>query len=221
MTLGNNYSLVSSGKITKFIYRLLSTLDLCMRFRLRPVNKFFQKYFGSDLKTIKVLELRCSNGINAFEISKVSKKAIINLSCSGVDLSYEAIDYANQMLYLFGNEKVNIHFFNEEEACFLERQENFTVDIIFLMDVIEYIKKSDKLLYLSKDYLKKNGLFVVSVPISLYLIFFGRKFHNIIGHLVDGYYLNQFNGLFNSIGCQRITDFFQMLNCSAELKLKF
>ncbi len=90
--------------------------------------------------------------------------------------------------------------------------------MILFIDIIEHIKNPQELINLSKNKLKNNGIFIVSVPTPLYPKIFGRKFHNKIGHLVEGYSITKIDELFNNCNCQRIiyqynTGIFSNIGC--------
>lgn len=205
MPIGDYYAIISKKPLGKFIYRLFGTLDLHTHIRLREVMHFFQDYLD-QFSNIKILELGCGSGVNAFEIYKIACKKHTHLNYTGVDLSFEEIKTANSFLQVFLNMKAEISFYQEDAINFLKRHKDLKerADIILMADIIEHIKDPQKLISFSAEYLKNNGFFVVSVPTPLYPKIFGRKFHNKIGHLRDGYSLDQLDELFHSVGCQRI-----------------
>jgi len=219
MPIGDYYSIISKRRIAKSIYKLLGTLDLHTHIRLKPIIAFLQKYFENSLNSqIRILEIGCGVGVNAFELCKMAEKLDIDLHYIGVDLSYKAISAANKVLLSFPSTKSEICFFHDDANRFLEKYKGSSFDLILLIDIIEHIKNPRKLLYLSKKFLNDNGLFIVSVPTPLYPKIFGRRFHNRIGHVVDGYSVSQLDSLFTDIGYQRImykynTDFFSNKGC--------
>jgi hypothetical protein len=73
------------------------------------------------------------------------------------------------------------------------------------MDILEHVAEPQKMLEVADCFLKENGFFAVSVPTPNYPKIFSRKFHNRIGHLVDGYSIQQLDRLFiGSLGFNRI-----------------
>jgi len=219
MSIGNYHFIISKKKVTKLMCRLLGTLDLHTHIRLKPVIVFFQKYFSNypDFQ-MRVLELGCGSGVNAFELYKIAKRVDVNLHYTGVDFSPREINVANIILRSFRNIKSKISFYQEDANKFLEKYEGPPFDIILLIDVIEHIENHQKLLYYSKTFLKDGGIFVVSVPTLLYPKIFGRNFASKIGHLVDGYSLLQIDELFKNLCCERImhkynTGLFSNIGC--------
>lgn len=205
MAIGNFYSVNYKNKAVRKIIQLLGTLDLHTHIRLKPLIKFFKNYFQAHSFTkIRILELGCGEGINAFEIYKLSQENNIYLDYTGIDCSHRAIKNANNTLSSFKNIKGKFYFRQEDAQDFLEKNSNLTFDIILLIDIIEHIKNPQILIKTSKNYLDKNGFFIVSTPTPLYPKIFGVKFHNKIGHLVDGFSITQLDKLFNEFKFYRV-----------------
>ena len=114
MSLGDYFHVVSKNKIGKFIYTLFGILDSHTHIRLKPVVKFFKEYFCNFNFTtpIKILELGCGSGVNAFEIYKLSNKKENEFKYIGIDLSSEAIKIVNLVLEYFQINKDKISFIN-------------------------------------------------------------------------------------------------------------
>ncbi len=70
--------------------------------------------------------------------------------------------------------------------------------------MIEHIQNPEELLANCISHLKHDAIVIVSVPTPLYPKFFGRKFHYSIGHLRDGYTIEELDELFNSCGFDRL-----------------
>ena len=219
MPIGSYYSTICKRRITRFIYSSLGTLDLHTHIRLKPVIAFLRKYLNENLHSqISILEIGCGSGINAFELYKISNELKINLNYIGIDKSYKAINKANRVLSSLSTAKSKICFFQDEANKAFEKFKKQSFDVILLIDVLEHIQDPQKLLDSYKAFLKDSGLFVVSVPTPLYPKIFGREFHNKIGHLIDGYLLNDLNKLFNNINCELIeykynTGLFSNIGC--------
>lgn len=216
MPIGDFYSINSNKKITKYIYKLFGTLDLHSHIRLKPVINFVSKYINdrADL-SIKILEVGCGSGVNAFE---VYKKTNTNFNYIGVDIDSQSINTANQILKSFQKIKAEICFYRKSAEKFLEEYNGYKFDIILLADIIEHIKNPQQLLSISEKFLENNGLFVISLPTPLYPKIFGKKFAAEIGHLVDGYSLSRLDELFKNINCKRIiykynTGLFSNIGC--------
>lgn len=220
MAIGSDFSIISNRKSIKTIYKLLGVLDLHTHIRLKPVIIFFQKYFYKHQKSqIRILELGCGSGINAFEVWKIAKKSNIDFYYVGVDFSFQGIDVANRILLSFqDNSNSKISFYQDDAKSFVEKYEGDYFDFILLADIIEHVENPKELLDYSKKILKDEGFFVVSVPTPLYPKIFGRSFHNQIGHLIDGYFVSQLDELFNYVKCRRVlfkynTGIFSNIGC--------
>jgi len=97
-------------------------------------------------------------------------------------------------------------------------QSNHTKAVSILIDCLEHIENTQKLLYFSKKLLKNDGLFVGSVPTQLYPKIFGHNFAAKVEHLVDSYSLMQLDKIFNNIDCRRLmykynTGYFSNIGC--------
>jgi SAM-dependent methyltransferase len=60
-------------------------------------------------------------------------------------------------------------------------------DAIFMVDVLEHVEDDAGAVLEARRNLKPGGLLFVSVPTPWYPVYFGRKFHELVGHLRDGY----------------------------------
>lgn len=196
MPIGDYYSLFSRNIVAKTSIRILGTLDLHTQIRLSPVIKFLSKYLDRmNFKDINILEIGCGSGVNAFEIYKIVLKKGIKLNYVGCDLSEHSINNAKIIVEKLQGD-TSMSFSNEDAFEFLNRWQGLSFDVILLIDVIEHVNNPDRLILLCEKYLKNAGIFVVSVPTPLYPKFFGVNFSTKIGHLVDGYSLQELDKLF-------------------------
>lgn len=207
MAIGDRYSVTSKTKIVKLVYGVLGTLDLHTHIRLKPIVGFLKRYLNNRPlnSRVRILELGCGRGLIAWELCKIIEKDNnTDLSYLGVDLSSEAIAMANAILDAMKCDvRGRISFLHDDADGFLRTYKGSMFDIILLVDIIEHVKNPQGMLVLTKKYLKKGGLFLISVPTPLYKRVFGEKFSNKVGHLVDGYTLSCLDKLFNSIGAER------------------
>ena len=205
MPIGDSYHLVARNKINKFLLKRLGMFDLHTHIRVGALIKFFEDCIRSRrYSEMKVLELGCGTGINAFELAKVSKKCHTKLKYTGVDINREGIKKANQVLRCH-KLTAKITFFNEDARVFLKNHEDLTINCILLMDIIEHIEDVRDALDLADRHLQKGGIYIVSTPTPLYPKVFGRKFHEKIGHVVDGYSLEALDRLFvKHLNCRRL-----------------
>ncbi len=205
MPIGDYYSIIAKNAISKLIYKFLGILDLHSHIRLKPVVKYLKRYLNENsLDYINIFEPGCGSGINGFESYKIAMEKGIRINYVGVDASFEAIYTANLLLKYLPIKNAEMSFFCSDAVSFLEKQRDFKFDIVLLIDIIEHVENPLNLLELCSKYLKKNGIFIVSVPTPLYPKFFGEEFAKNIGHLVDGYSVESLDDLFSKVGCVRL-----------------
>jgi len=66
-------------------------------------------------------------------------------------------------------------------------------DIILMVNVLEHIPEDEKVISLVYENLKKGDLFFISVPTPYYKEYFGENFHRQVGHVRDGYFIEDLN----------------------------
>jgi SAM-dependent methyltransferase len=208
MAIGDFYGTIARNRVSKLLCYFLGVPDFHTHLRIKPMLKFLKKYFyATKSATINILELGCGSGINGFEISKLAMRFGKKLNYVGVDLSEESIKIAREISKKFeGNTELKFSFYNSDANIFLQNYSDNDFDIILLIDFIEHIGSPEITLRLANKKLRADGLFLVSVPTPLYPKVFGRKFHEKIGHLVDGYTINLLDTLFESINCNRLSN---------------
>lgn len=148
--------------------------------RVAPLKRLFPTLtFGQHPP--KVLEVGCGSGMNLFELSTVA-----DFSGVGVDVDESVIRFANQARYKLRYDHLSFHCGDVGDY-----KPNSDVDCLLLMDILEHLRNPvDALGWLSR-YLKKGGYAVVSVPTPFYPRVFGPRFHCEVGHVVDGYWLEE------------------------------
>lgn len=181
------------NKFYKFIINHLGILDLHTQIRVKP----FLKFLRSNLELFKnkyVLEIGCGSGNNCFELNYYTntKETI------GIDIDGDLINFAIKQAQIL-NFGPHIKFYKKNFIEFLSSSSK-KYDVVILYDVIEHIENPKKLLELVKNILSQNGIIIVSVPTYNYKKVFGRRFHNSIGHLKDGYNFDEISKLFSEFG---------------------
>jgi len=206
MAMGDFYGEIVKNKVVKFLYSFLGVPDFHTHLRIKPMLKFLEKHFyKTESPILTILKLGCGTGINGFEIGKIAVRFGKKLNYIGVDLSEESISNAKKITGIYrSNAELNFSFYHSDANNFLENYSGSNFDIILLIDFIEHVSSPEIVLRMANKKLRENGMFIVSVPTPLYPKVFGRKFHKKIGHLVDGYSINQLDTLFKSINCNRL-----------------
>lgn len=97
-----------------------------------------------------VLEFGCGNGYGAYKISNVAKSVL------AIDRNADTIRNA-KLLY----KKTNLKY---ETQNIIKYKSNYKYDLIIMLQVIEHINNTDKLLSNITRLLKRNGKIIISTP---------------------------------------------------------
>lgn len=205
MPIGDSCSITAKNIASRIFLKFLGTPDLHTHIRLRPMITFFRKYIpGRAVKTMEVFEVGCGNGVNAFELAKIAKKYNMDLRYAGIDMDREVIEKAETAAKLLDKERA-LKFYCADALSVLEKNEGSDKDAILLIDILEHLNDVKKMADIAYSLLKREGLLVISVPTRIYPKVFGRRFHERIGHMVDGYSLEELDGIFSTyLGCRRV-----------------
>ncbi|MDQ6664469.1 MAG: class I SAM-dependent methyltransferase [Acidobacteriota bacterium] len=187
MPIGDYYECFYKNPIPRLLCRLFGTQDLHAHYRIRPMVDYFRTVArerrGSE---IKVLEIGSGPGQNLFELSK-----LMPIQGAGYDLNPEHVALARQVSEAkFGG---RIPFYISDAAAVAESLE---YDFILFMDFLEHIENPENIVRQMDRCLKPGGSMVVSVPTPRYPKVFGRKMHERIGHVLDGYTIEALSALF-------------------------
>lgn len=164
--------------------RILGVDDFHSHLRVAPLKRLF-KTLTFEQQLPKVLEIGCGFGLNLFELSTVA-----DFSGMGVDADESAITLAVQAKDRLRYEHLSFHCNDVRDY-----KPDSEVDCLLLMDVLEHLPNPADTLSRLNSHLKKGGYVFVSVPTPRYPHVFGRRFHNGVGHLVDGYWLEELQQL--------------------------
>lgn len=195
MPIGSCYKYVTKNRIVYFITSVLGTLDLHTHIRLKPVLKFLKNHMKESM-SYKLMEVGCGSGVNAFEIAKISKAD--SFDYIGFDLNKGGIDVANKIA-----KKLNIDnrvkFVCADATKYNFKYEDHSFDIILFIDFLEHVRNPNNILKSLRQKLKNDGVFLVSVPTHRYQRDFGKAFHEKVGHIIDGFTLQDLKNLFKQI----------------------
>ncbi len=105
-------------------------------------------------KEISILDIGCGFGLLLYCLREIGYK-----NCKGIDISNQQIEVAKK-------KGLDVECVLDTNKWLEEKKEKF--DVIFLLDVLEHIKKEDQLKLLQNIYhsLKKGGKLIVTVPNS-------------------------------------------------------
>lgn len=189
MIIGSYEWCIKKRLVSKLLTKFCGTIDYHTHIRLKPIIKYAkeEKLFGS------FIEIGCGRGDVAFELNRRGHVE----SYIGIDMDNKAIKIARKIKYALGID--NITFISENAFDFLNKSFEKSYDYVILYDFLEHIPKPEQFL---EDLEKSIGgvkKYIVSVPTPRYPKVFGRKFHESIGHLVDGYNKSNLDYFFDKI----------------------
>jgi SAM-dependent methyltransferase len=174
--VGSVYHVLKKNPISATLCRFLGTNDVHSHFRTRPLIEWAHKNKHRNLPLI--VEVGCGSGANIFELVQIMPRA----QFVGVDLDKEKISIANSVLSECGFDSAK--FYSQDCSRFaLERKP----DVILLMDFLEHLVDPTSFLLDLRRFSKEDTILLVSVPTPRYPQVFGRRFHEKVGHVVDGY----------------------------------
>jgi 2-polyprenyl-3-methyl-5-hydroxy-6-metoxy-1,4-benzoquinol methylase len=200
VAIGDYYRHSTPNKIKSIIAYIFGTLDLHTHIRLKPVLKYMKDNIkkGSELK---IIEVGCGAGTVAFELPKIAD--IREVSYIGVDLNADAINLADKMARAL-NIDDHVKFVCADATTYAFENEANCFDTVLLIDFLEHVRNPADILRSLMPKLKEKGIFVVSVPTPYYRRVFGKEFHERVGHVVDGFTLQELKSLFDEIGAMMI-----------------
>lgn len=159
-------------------YKCYGTPDLHSHIRWR----FIKNYINLGAQT--TLDIGCGAGILLFEMAK----NLPNITAVGVDINEESIEHANQIKNKLKLKNLIFHClditrsFSRLDNCFEQ---------VLLIDVLEHVVEDEKLIAAVSNILKPGGNLIISVPTPNYPKIFGIEFHKEIGHVRDGYWMEE------------------------------
>ncbi|MDQ2901338.1 MAG: class I SAM-dependent methyltransferase [Acidobacteriota bacterium] len=187
MPIGDYNECFYKNPIPRLLCRLFGTQDLHAHYRIRPMIDYFRTIArergGSEAK---VLEIGSGPGQNLFELSK-----IMRIDAVGYDLNPEHVALARQVSKAKFGDRIPFHISDATAVT-----ESLEYDFILFMDILEHIRNPENIVRQMDRFLKPGGSMVVSVPTPRYPKVFGRKMHERIGHLLDGYTIEALSALF-------------------------
>jgi len=136
-----------------------------------------------DFNAKHTLEVGAGTGVFTFE---VAKRLQVGSKIIGLDLDEHSVGIANEIVRS-GHFK-NVEFVQRDLRS-LQLEEKF--DQVLAFDVLEHI--DDDMLALSQmnSVLEPNGLLVLTIPTLLFPKCFGKAWAEAIGHLRDGYSIEE------------------------------
>jgi SAM-dependent methyltransferase len=177
MAVGSLGHLVNANPISAAVVRIFGTTDPHSHFRTRPLFAWARGARRRGFRTI--VEIGCGQGANRFELARIMPEGVVYF---GFDLSRPSIDGAIAIARQAGLK--NFHFHCQDCSRF---QFDRKPDLVLLIDVLEHLPDATIFLRDLRGTMSSAAIVLISVPTPLYPKVFGRKFHERVGHVVDGY----------------------------------
>jgi len=137
--------------------------------------------------TLRVLEVGCGEGLNLFALARR-----FDIRGEGYDLDPNHVAICQRL----ADARFPGQFRFVEADATAQLGLNDSFDVILLMDFLEHVPNPESVVAHCEPYLKRGGVMLVSVPTTRYPRVFGWAMHRRIGHLVDGYDLEDLLKLF-------------------------
>jgi 2-polyprenyl-3-methyl-5-hydroxy-6-metoxy-1,4-benzoquinol methylase len=140
-----------------------------------------------------VFDVGCGDGLISFEVAaRLNTGRVI-----GIDVDPERIRAAKQISEK--SKAKNVDFRLAGASGIVDIPDDFC-DVVLLIDVIEHIVDDRSVLDQVGRIVKPGGAVIISVPTPNYPKVFGRKLHNEIGHVRDGYSIETLEQLLGGAG---------------------
>ena len=169
---------------------LLGVPDFHTHLRLAPLQKYRVQ------RGARLCELGCGDGIGVIELLMRNP----GTTACGYEADATAIARATDFARHCG--LTDRLVFRRGDLAIDVPPEVRTADCILLLDVLEHLPDPAQTATAIVAQLKPGARVIVSVPTRLYPRLFGRKYHEQIGHLRDGFDLREIDTLF--AGLQRL-----------------
>jgi len=146
-----------------------------------------------DLSASRTLEVGCGEGIMLLELWSRSED---DASFVGIELDSGSVEWGNTILKALNASRVSISRGIAYPLSFGDRE----FDQVLLIDVLEHLADDLAALREIHRVLQPGGRLVISVPTPTFPIAFGREFADRIGHLRDGYWLEDLQNILEETG---------------------
>jgi SAM-dependent methyltransferase len=142
---------------------------------------------------VSIIELGCASGLNLVRICEFNHDA----RAVGYDTSDAVLAQGRRMIECAGLSQ-RIQLISKDLAAELP-VEISDADYVLLIDVLEHLPDPIDSARKISERLKPGAHLLVSVPTPLYPRVFGRRFHDEIGHLHDGFPLEYLDTAFSGL----------------------
>lgn len=172
--LGQDKSLVDDRVAFRLYRRLFGTEDLHSHIRWAAVAPFV------DLESSSTLEVGGGDGRMAFEVARAGHAGRIVIS----EFDPKSVAEARHTAKAGGFQNVMV---SQDDLRTLSLEAKF--EQVLAIDVLEHIDDDERAIQQISGVLRPGGQLVVSVPTPRYPEVFGQAFHDHLGHVRPGYWL--------------------------------
>jgi len=190
MPLGDVLSYNSESLISKTYYRAFGIPALHSHIRWQAVKKYIDK------SGEKNADIGCGWGLMSFGFVKETGKPI---DC--VDIDPKLIEFGKKLAKKAGIDK--IRFIIDALPKLPKLTRNY-YDQVLLIDVLEHVNEDLESLITINSLLRMGGILIISVPTPNYPKYFGYDFAKKIGHVRDGYTIEDLRRLLKHSGFEII-----------------
>lgn len=141
--------------------------------RLKNINLTYLKESLKIFEKVDILDIGCAEGFYLREMASLIKKGV------GLDIASNKIQRAKKLSSKFSN----LQFIEKDFLDYKTRPESF--DLIFSIEALEHIPQVKKCLKKIYKFLKKNGIFICSIPTTKERLSYKelKNWQEVSGHL--------------------------------------
>jgi SAM-dependent methyltransferase len=183
--LGASKSLVDSHPAFRLYRRIFGAEDMHSHYRWAAVSPLI------DYSAKRTLEVGGGDGRMSFEVAALGHSAPIVLT----EFDPASVAAAEAIKAAGGFSQVEV---SQKDLRQLGMETAF--DQVLAIDVLEHIDDDELAIQQIAEALAPGGRLVVSVPTPRYPVMFGRKFHDHLGHVREGYYLEDLEPKISAAG---------------------
>ena len=191
----------------------LRTAPLIKNFKQDPAMKSHDE--------LSFLEIGCDYGLIGFELFKLNPK----IKYFGFDLNKKSIEDGNELAKIINADNIKLYC-SDATKSWPKELIGQTFDYIILYDFLEHLNDPASFLASLSTIRSEHTQFIISVPTKLYPKVFGRLFHIRVGHVMDGYSIEELEILMATIGLVKVSHSFSTglissIGCLLSYRLTF
>jgi 2-polyprenyl-3-methyl-5-hydroxy-6-metoxy-1,4-benzoquinol methylase len=180
LAVGSYASRAIENPVRRTAVRVFGLVDLHSHYRIRPLLRYIEQQSSLNKSApLRLLEFGCGIGINLFEFAE----RFPSLTGIGLDIDAKAIGEARELTGKLFPGRLEFRVIDPQQA--IPPQE---CDFVLLMDLLEHVPEPAKILANLAAACHPDK-FLISVPTPRYPRVFGSDFVRFLGHVVDGYNL--------------------------------